>query len=60
MRDKLNLGGKGGAGNERRNQLRAELDEIRGQQSTGKLARGKVIEQLNSIEENIRKKVSTP
>ncbi|PIL37179.1 hypothetical protein GSI_00871 [Ganoderma sinense ZZ0214-1] len=56
VRDKLNIG-KGGPGNERRNALRAELDTIRGQQSTSKLARGKVFEQLKTLQEGIQKKV---
>ncbi|RPD67132.1 hypothetical protein L226DRAFT_608374 [Lentinus tigrinus ALCF2SS1-7] len=57
VREKIALSQKGGAGNERRNALRAELDGIRGQQSTSKLARGKVIEQLKSIQDGIQKKV---
>ncbi|KAI1786522.1 hypothetical protein LXA43DRAFT_54064 [Ganoderma leucocontextum] len=57
VKDKLNVGGKGGPGNERRNVLRAELDGIRGQQSTNKLARGKVFEQLKTLQENIQKKI---
>nr|VWO95496.1 Salicylate biosynthesis isochorismate synthase (EC (Isochorismate mutase) [Ganoderma boninense] len=56
VRDKLNVG-KGGPGNERRNALRAELDTIRGQQSTSKLARGKVFEQLKTLQEGIQKKI---
>ena len=39
------------------NALRAELDSIRGQQSTSKLARGKVFEQLKTVQEGIQKKV---
>ncbi|KAM5532306.1 hypothetical protein V8D89_006001 [Ganoderma adspersum] len=56
VRDKLNVG-KGGPGNERRNALRGELDTIRGQQSTTKLARGKVFEQLKTLQEGIQKKI---
>ncbi|KAI0722942.1 hypothetical protein C8Q76DRAFT_721054 [Earliella scabrosa] len=57
VKEKLALNQKGGPGNERRNALRAELDSIRGQQSTSKLARGKVIEQLKTLQEGIQKKV---
>ncbi|KAH9943411.1 uncharacterized protein BXZ73DRAFT_97452 [Epithele typhae] len=56
VRDKLG-GGKGGPAQERRNKLRAELDEIRGQQSTGKLARGKLHEQLDAMREATSKRI---
>lgn len=58
MKDKIGLTGRGGAGNERRQELRAQLDEIRGHQSQGKQARGKVIDQLKAIQDGVQKKVS--
>ena len=57
VKDKLALGGKGGPANERRNELRAELDSIRVQQSNTKVARGKVIDQLKALQDGIQKKV---
>ncbi|RDX55655.1 hypothetical protein OH76DRAFT_1428793 [Lentinus brumalis] len=57
VREKIAPNQKGGPGAERRNALRAELDSIRGQQATGKQARGKVIEQLKNIQDGIQKKV---
>ncbi|KAI0796641.1 hypothetical protein C8Q75DRAFT_845999 [Abortiporus biennis] len=57
VKDKINLAGRGGAGNEKRNALRAELDSIRNQQSFNKTARGKVFDQLKSLQDGIQKKV---
>ncbi|CAL1700603.1 unnamed protein product [Somion occarium] len=57
VREKLNLTTRGGPGNDRRNELRAELDQIRGQQSSNKLARGKVFDQLNALQEGVQKKI---
>ncbi|KAJ3857418.1 hypothetical protein EV368DRAFT_30302 [Lentinula lateritia] len=55
--DKISLVTKGGAGNERRNALKAELDEIRGLQSNNKTSRGKVLDQVKVYDESIKKKV---
>ena len=57
VRDKIALSQKGGPGNERRNELRTELESIRGQQSMSKASRGKVRDQLTSIQDSINKKV---
>ena len=57
VKEKIGLAGKG-AGNDRRTELRAQLDEIRGQQSTSKAARGKIIDQLKALQDNVAKKVS--
>ncbi|KAH8094782.1 hypothetical protein BXZ70DRAFT_946035 [Cristinia sonorae] len=57
VKEKIGLAGKGGPGNDRRNELRAQLDEIRGQQSNGKLARGKTTEQLKVLQDTIAQKI---
>ncbi|KAK0453668.1 hypothetical protein EV421DRAFT_1765711 [Armillaria borealis] len=57
VRDKISLTTKGGAGNERRNQLRTELDGIRSQQSSNKASRGKILDQLKAYQDNIQKKI---
>jgi len=57
VRDKITLATKSGPGNDRRNALRTELDGIREQQSTNKNSRGKQMEQIKAIQENIQKKV---
>jgi len=57
VKDKINLTSKNGPGNDRRVELRAQLDSVRGQQSTSKVARGKVFDQLKSIQDGIQKKV---
>ncbi|OCH94074.1 hypothetical protein OBBRIDRAFT_789603 [Obba rivulosa] len=57
VRDKIGLTSKSSPGNDRRNELRAELESIRGQQSTSKTARGKVLDQLKVLQEGIQKKV---
>ncbi|KAG6814185.1 hypothetical protein H0H92_000862 [Tricholoma furcatifolium] len=57
VRDKVSLATKsGGPGNDRRAALRAELDSIRGQQSSNKTSRGKILDQLKAIQEGIQKK----
>ncbi|EIN10624.1 hypothetical protein PUNSTDRAFT_64698 [Punctularia strigosozonata HHB-11173 SS5] len=57
VKEKIALAGKGGAGDDRRTKLRAELDEIRGQQANGKTSRGKIHDQLNVLNESIQKKI---
>ncbi|KAI0660954.1 hypothetical protein C8Q70DRAFT_973733 [Cubamyces menziesii] len=57
VKEKISLTSKSGPGSERRNALKAELDSIRGQQSTNKLSRGKVIEQLKTLQDGIQKKI---
>ena len=59
VKDKINLG-KGDSGNDRKSQIKRELDEIRNQQSDKKLDRGKVHEQLKVLQEGIQKKVRWP
>ena len=56
VREKISLTTKGGNGNDRRNQLRAELDGLRGQQSNNKASRGKVLDQLKALQDGIQKK----
>ncbi|KIM29448.1 hypothetical protein M408DRAFT_67984 [Serendipita vermifera MAFF 305830] len=48
---------KGTGGNERRDALRAELDGIRGQQGNNKASRGKLLEQIQTMQANIQTKV---
>ncbi|KAL6299698.1 hypothetical protein BKA93DRAFT_805330 [Sparassis latifolia] len=57
VKDKLASAGRGGPSSDRRNALRAELDSVRGQQSTGKASRGKILDQLKSLQDNIQKKI---
>lgn len=56
LREKISSG-KGDFSNDRKSEIRSELDEIRNQQSDSKLNRGKVIEQLKTLQEGIQKKV---
>lgn len=49
--------GKSGPANDRRNVLRAELDSIRGQQSSSKSSRTKIRDQLQALQDGIQKKV---
>ncbi|KAH7914348.1 hypothetical protein BJ138DRAFT_1133450 [Hygrophoropsis aurantiaca] len=59
VREKISLVTKSGSGpgNDKRTTLRAELDSIRGQQSTNKSSRGKILDQLKSIQDGIQKKI---
>ncbi|TCD66987.1 hypothetical protein EIP91_000667 [Steccherinum ochraceum] len=57
VKEKIGSAGKGGPGNDRRSQLRAQLDEIRGQQSTTKASRSKIFDQLKLLQDGIQKKI---
>ncbi|KAI0303240.1 hypothetical protein BC826DRAFT_984211 [Russula brevipes] len=57
VKEKISLATKGGAGNERRNALRAQLDELRSQQSGNKTSRNKIFDQIKTLQEGIQKKV---
>lgn len=57
VRDKINLATKPNSANDKRSQLRAELDSIRNQQGGNKAARGKVLDQLKALQDGIQKKV---
>ncbi|KAF9646030.1 hypothetical protein BDM02DRAFT_375296 [Thelephora ganbajun] len=56
INEKINSA-KGDSGNDKRSQIRRELDEIRNQQSDNKLNRGKVLDQLKALQEGIQKKI---
>ena len=58
MKEKISLVTKGGLGNERRNTLRAELDDLRSQQSGNKASRSRIFEQMKTLQEGIQKKAS--
>ncbi|KIJ56667.1 hypothetical protein M422DRAFT_57342 [Sphaerobolus stellatus SS14] len=56
VKEKIASVGKNGPGNDRRNAIRAEMDSIRAQQSTGKLGRGKLLDQMKAIQEGVQKR----
>ncbi|KAF9462656.1 hypothetical protein BDZ94DRAFT_1194307 [Collybia nuda] len=57
VREKISLTTKSGSGNDRRSVLRAELDNIRGQQLNNKNSRGKIHDQLKALQDGIQKKI---
>lgn len=57
LKDKIALTTKSGPGAERRNELKAELDQLRAQQGDGKTSRDKIVTQLKSINESVAQKV---
>lgn len=57
IREKISLATKSGSGNDRRSVLRAEMDSLRGQQSSNKNSRGKILDQLKALQDGIQKKV---
>lgn len=59
MKEKISLATRGGQGNEKRNALRSQLDELRSQQSGNKTSRSKIFEQIKTLQEGIQKKVGT-
>lgn len=58
VKEKISLATKGGSGNDRRTQLKEELDQIRAEQGDFKGGREKILAQVKSTEEGIKKKVS--
>ncbi len=59
MKEKVSLATRGGQGNEKRNTLRTQLDELRSQQSGNKTSRNKIFEQMKTLQDGIQKKVGT-
>ncbi|THG95808.1 hypothetical protein EW026_g5910 [Hermanssonia centrifuga] len=57
VKDKIALANKGGPGQERRNQLLAEIKDIRNEQGNIKQTRSKIFEQLKALQDGIQKKV---
>jgi hypothetical protein len=57
VKEKISLVTRGGQGNEKRNALRAQLDELRSQQSGNKTSRSKIFEQIKTLQDGIQKKV---
>ncbi|KAG6332304.1 hypothetical protein ID866_6788 [Astraeus odoratus] len=57
VREKLSQGSKPDAGKDRRAALIAELDTIRGQQSSSKTSRGKILDQVKTLQDKIQKQV---
>lgn len=57
VKEKIASLGKGGPANERRNELKAELDTLRGQQAGQKSSRSKIMEELKGLQEENQKKV---
>ncbi|KAG6821273.1 hypothetical protein H0H93_002383 [Arthromyces matolae] len=58
VKEKISLATKsGGPGSDRRTALRAELESIRGQQSTNKSSRGKILDQIKTIQDGVQKKI---
>jgi len=56
VRDKIGRGSNS-SGNDRRNELRAQLDELKGHQSVSKQSRNKIFEQMKIKQENMQKKI---
>lgn len=56
VKDKISLA-KGDSGNDKKSQIKRELDEIRSQQSDNKFNRSKVLEELKAVQEVIQKKI---
>ena len=59
MKERISLATKGGSGNEKRNALRSQLDDLRSQQSGNKTSRSKIFDQMKTLQEGIQKKVDT-
>jgi len=59
VKDKISLATKDGSGNEKRNALRSQLDDLRSQQSGNKSSRSKIFDQMKALQEGIQKKVGT-
>jgi len=51
------MASKNSPANDRRTAIRAEMDDIRAKQSTGKASRGKLFDQLKAIQDGVQKRV---
>ncbi|KZT39614.1 hypothetical protein SISSUDRAFT_1032502 [Sistotremastrum suecicum HHB10207 ss-3] len=57
VKEKISLASRDGPGAERRKALRAELDGIRGEQANIKGSRGKQLDQIKALQEDVAKKI---
>ncbi|KAH6914900.1 nuclear segregation protein Bfr1 [Coprinopsis sp. MPI-PUGE-AT-0042] len=57
VRDKIGLATRSGPSNDRRNDLRSQLDGFKGQQSVTKNSRTKIFEQIKTKQEGIQNKI---
>ncbi|KZT12738.1 uncharacterized protein LAESUDRAFT_639920 [Laetiporus sulphureus 93-53] len=57
VKDKIHVVTKGGPNDERRASLKAELETIRGQQSSNKASRTKIRDELKAIHDDVQKKI---
>ncbi|OAX43489.1 nuclear segregation protein Bfr1 [Rhizopogon vinicolor AM-OR11-026] len=57
VREKISSATKSDSGSDKRATLKAELESIRGQQSSNKLSRGKTLDQLKALQDGIQKKI---
>ncbi|KZT24496.1 hypothetical protein NEOLEDRAFT_1179179 [Neolentinus lepideus HHB14362 ss-1] len=57
IKDKIGLTSRSNGVNDRRTQLRSELDSLRAQQGGNKATRGKVLDQLKALQDGVQKKV---
>jgi uncharacterized protein YukE len=56
VRNRINLG-QAPKGDDRRSQIRAELDELRGEQGKFKTERGKTLDEVKRLQESLQKKI---
>jgi hypothetical protein len=57
VREKINLATQSSAHNERKSELKAELDGLKEQQSSKKYTRSQLLDQVKSLQDNLQKKV---
>jgi hypothetical protein len=57
VKEKIASLGKNGPANERRNELKGELDSLRSQQAGAKTSRTRILDELKSLQEENQKKV---
>ncbi|CAE6455455.1 unnamed protein product [Rhizoctonia solani] len=57
VKEKIASLGKGGPANERRNELKAELDTIRSQQAGTKADRSRILDELKALQDENQKKI---
>lgn len=57
IRDKIGLATRSGPSNDRRNDLRSQLDEVKGKQGSNKNSRTKIFEQIKSKQESMQSKI---
>jgi hypothetical protein len=57
VKEKISNGGRDEASNARQKELKSQLDELKGHQATNKSSRGRLLDQIQALNDGVNKKV---